>query len=91
MKNIGKILKPIGELLVDAIPLGGSVKKVVGFTAKSVWKNLDKNQDGKVTIDEVPWWSVVALLGISIALRYGIVTKETLTITVEIMAKILGG
>lgn len=88
--NIGKVLKPVAELVLDGIPFAGSAKKVVSFVATTGWKKFDKNQDGKVTLEEVPWVAIAAVLVISVGMKYGFITKETLLFAADLVMKMMG-
>lgn len=82
--KVGKALGKVFNGAVDVLPLGSTVK---GIIATIVNKKFDRNQDGRVTVDD---FKPVELIGAFVALIILSILASKGVIDVEILKEISG-
>lgn len=84
-----KALKPVVKTVAGFLPGGRPALDVLTSSASALWE--DKNNDGKVQLNEIKWEYIAGIIAMAILMRFEVVTKADLLNAAEVILTLLGG
>jgi len=75
-KVFKNVIGPAAKIIAGFIPGARPLLDIGSDLVSKIW--IDKNEDGKVQLNEIAWTQVAIFFGIIASLKFGLVDRETI-------------
>lgn len=86
-KLFNNVVAPVALGIAGFIPGARPLLDIGSNAVSKLW--VDKNEDGKIQLNEIAWPQIAIFFGIVVSLKFGLVDRETIEWIVNLALDVL--